>query len=327
MQKALYQAGFSVINLSSPTHLNFQLSASSSHVPGYAPDDAQDLYRVMQQAYAKVKDDVTVTGFDVAGYSLGAMHAAFVAKIDQQQKKFNIQKVYMINPPVNLYNSAVLLDKLTTDNIPVVNGLPNYGIFLDDVIEGLAQSYDPAKGMRFDSDFLYNAYSESRDHGIFHDDNTAPGLIGFSFRLTSGSMLFAADVMTHAGYVVPKEKTFRRNETLVPYIGPSHAVTFHEYIDDMLMPHLLATHSGKNRQQLIKDASLQSIEGFLKSNPNIHVATNSDEIILADGELEYLKSVMGDRITVYPGGGHCGNIDHKTNVADMIAFLKGGNTP
>jgi len=54
VQKALYQAGFHVINIGSPTELNFLLSASSSHIPGYAPDDVRDLYRVMQQAYALV---------------------------------------------------------------------------------------------------------------------------------------------------------------------------------------------------------------------------------------------------------------------------------
>ena len=325
MQKALYQAGFHVINLSSPTQLNFQLSASTSHMPGYAPDDARDLYRVMQQAYGQVKDDIDVTGFHIAGYSLGAMHAAFVAQIDQQQQKFHIQKVYMINPPVNLYNSAGILDALMTDNIPQVSGKPNVGLFLDNVIEGLAQSYQPDQGMRFDNDFLYTAYSEAKDHGVFRDSHTAEGLIGFSFRLTSGAMLFAADVMTKSGYIVPKEKTFKRYETLLPYASGSHIVTFREYVDDVLMPHLLAQHPGKNRQQLIQDASLGAIEPFLKNNPNIHVATNRDEIILAPGELAYLEKTLGSRITVYPTGGHCGNINYKTNVADMISFMKGGN--
>lgn len=327
MQKALYQAGFHVINISSPTQLNFQLSASTSHRPGYAPDDAQDLYRVMQQAYGLLQDDIEVTGFHIAGYSLGALHAAFIANIDKQQQKFHLQKVYMINPPVNLYNSAAILDALMTENIPSVNGAPNAGAFLNNVIEGLAQSYEPDQGVRFDNDFLYTAYSEAKDHGVFRDSHTAEGLIGFAFRLTSGAMVFAADVMTHSGYVVPKEKTFKRYETLLPYAYASHIVTFREYVDDVLMPYLLAQHPGRNRQQLIQDASLQAIEPFLKNNPDIHIATNRDEIILAEGELAYLENLMGHRLTVYPAGGHCGNINHKTNIADMVTFLQGGHTP
>lgn len=327
MQKALYQAGFHVINIGSPTELNFLLSASTSHTPGYAPDDAQDLYRVMQQAYAlvKQKNNVEVTDINVAGYSLGALHAAFVAHLDSQQKKLNINKVYMINPPVNLYNSAIILDKLFADNIPIVNGVPAPGIFLDKVINGLAESYDPRKGMSFNSDFLYNAYIQQRKEGIFANDNTPEGLIGFSFRLTSGSMVFASDVVTHAGYIVPKEKVFGRNESLVKYARESNLVTFKEYVDDMLIPSVEARYAGKTKQSIIRDASLHSIESFLKTNPNIRVATNQDEIILASGELGYLEKVMGDRMVVYPKGGHCGNINFPVNVKDMVAFFKGGN--
>lgn len=327
MQKALYQAGFHVINIGSPTELNFLLSASTSHTPGYAPDDVKDIYRVMQQAYqlVKEKEGVEVTEFNVAGYSLGATHAAFIANLDSQEKKFNIKKVYMINPAVNLYNSAIILDKLFADNIPIVNGVPAPGRFLDRVINGLAESYDPKKGMHFNGDFLYNAYMKDKDHGVFKNDSTPEGLIAFSFRLTSSAMVFASDVMTHAGYIVPKEKVFTANESLVPYARKSNFVTFKEYVDDMVIPSVVAKYPGKTKQNVVKESSLNSIEVFLKTNPNIHVATNSDEIILAKGELNYLEKIFGNRMTVYPKGGHCGNINFPTNVKDMVSFFKGGN--
>ena len=103
IQKLLFHEGFHVINISSPTYLDFLLTASASHMPGYAPDDTQDIYRVMQQAYGRVKDDIEVSAFHITGYSLGAMHAAFIADLDKREKKFNIQKVYMINKTVRLY--------------------------------------------------------------------------------------------------------------------------------------------------------------------------------------------------------------------------------
>lgn len=325
VQKVLYQAGFHVINISSPTYLDFLLAASTSHMPGYAPDDTQDIYRVMQQAYGKIKDDVEVSAFHITGYSLGAMHAAFIADLDKRQKKFNIQKVYMINPPVSLYNSAILLDKLTADDIPSINGVPQAGSFLDHVINELAQDYKPDQGMRLDSDFLYTAYKENQGDGVFSNRHTAAGLIGFSFRLSSGAIVFASDVINHVGYIVPKDKVFTRNESLMYYSRASSMVTFQEYVDDMLIPMLLKKYPNKSREDLIQEASLHSIEKFLVSNPNVHVATNRDEIILADGELAYLEKIMKEKITVYPKGGHCGNINYTINAADMVSFLKGGN--
>ena len=325
LQKALYQAGFHVINLSSPTHLNFLLSASSSNMPGYAPEDAKDIYRVMQQAYAAVKDDIQVTGTHVIGFSLGGLHAAFVGDLDRKEKQLNLQKVYMINPPVNLYSSAQILDKLTTDNMPrSPEGHALMGDFLDAVIGAVAQNYDPAAGMRFDQDTLYATYR----HGDIGDQrkyrHTAGGLIGFVFRLTSGSMVFASDVMNKAGYIVPKEKEFTARESLAYYARAAHVISFKEYVDELLIPTLQTRHPGKSAEQIIQESSLRQVEGFLASDTNVRVATNSNDLILAPGELDYLKSTLGNRVKVYPAGGHMGNILHKTNVADMVAFLKGG---
>ena len=44
-----YREGFHVVILPSPMSWNFALSASRSGAPGYAPEDARDLYEVMQK--------------------------------------------------------------------------------------------------------------------------------------------------------------------------------------------------------------------------------------------------------------------------------------
>ena len=110
--------GFHVISLPSPIHQNFIVNASTTSMPGLITDDAADLYRVMQLAYAQVQDRIEVTGFDLTGYSLGGAQAAFVAKLDDQQHAFDFQRVLLINPPVNLANSAEILDRLLEDNTP-----------------------------------------------------------------------------------------------------------------------------------------------------------------------------------------------------------------
>src|SRR6185369_8872153 len=51
MMKALYQAGFHVITLPSPSNANFIISASQSSVPGDLTEDAADLYRAMETAW------------------------------------------------------------------------------------------------------------------------------------------------------------------------------------------------------------------------------------------------------------------------------------
>ncbi len=54
----------------------------------------------------------------MAGYSLGGAQSAFVAKLDEKENQFNFKKVLMINPPVSLFNSVVILDELLEENVP-----------------------------------------------------------------------------------------------------------------------------------------------------------------------------------------------------------------
>ena len=51
--------------------------------------------------------------------------------------------------------------------------------------------------------------------------------------------------------------------------------------------------------------------------------TNADEIILAPGELEYLRDVFGARAKIFPTGGHGGNLTYRDNVEYMVQFFKG----
>ena len=123
------------------------ISASTTGVPGRCQDDARDLYRVMRLAYERVKDRIEVTAFHLTGYSLGAWHAAFVAKLDAEQKAFDFKKVLLINPPVNLYTSAQRLDAMLVDNIP--GGNANIGGFLQELINQFAAVCSQSEALNF----------------------------------------------------------------------------------------------------------------------------------------------------------------------------------
>src|SRR5690606_9961275 len=48
LKRLFYGAGYHVVQLSSPTSFDFIAAASRFATPGYSPDDAKDIYRVMQ---------------------------------------------------------------------------------------------------------------------------------------------------------------------------------------------------------------------------------------------------------------------------------------
>jgi hypothetical protein len=52
--------------------------------------------------------------------------------------------------------------------------------------------------------------------------------------------------------------------------------------------------------------------------------TNVNDFILTKAELDYLQLIFGDRVKIYPRGGHLGNLEYKENLAYMVAFFTGG---
>ena len=49
---------------------------------------------------------------------------------------------------------------------------------------------------------------------------------------------------------------------------------------------------------------------------------NEDDIILAPGELDYLRGIFQSRAMIYPRGGHLGNLAYKDNVAHVVEFFR-----
>lgn len=124
LQRAFFQAGFHVISLTSPTHINFIVNDSTSMVPGHIVEDSEDLYRVMELSYKKVKGKIDVSEFFLTGKSLGAAQAAFVSKLDEDKKSFNFQKVLMINPPVNLFKkTGITAGRFVVNTVLGIGGL------------------------------------------------------------------------------------------------------------------------------------------------------------------------------------------------------------
>jgi predicted alpha/beta-fold hydrolase len=314
LQSAFWGAGFHVICLSSPTHPNFMANASTSKMPGNSTDDAIDLYRVMDLAWQAARTKIKVTDFYLTGYSLGAAESAFVSKLDEEKGLFNFKKVLMINPPVSLYNSVIILDNMLENNIP--GGPDHFNEYFEKAMTRFSSFYQSHGALDFNDDFLYAMYNENNP-----SEKGMAALIGLSFRISSSNMLFTADVLNNFGYIVPKNLKLSRTDSLTEYHKVTGRQSFVDYIDNLLIPHLSASNPGLTKEHLISGTSLTAIEDYLKTTKKIGLVTNIDDLILKQGEVDYLKQIFQARAKIYPKGGHCGNMDHKENVAYMIDFF------
>ncbi|WP_338668247.1 alpha/beta hydrolase [Pseudodesulfovibrio methanolicus] len=301
LTQVFHEAGYHVVALSSPTHMNFVISASEHGVPGYAPYDVADLDRVMGWVREELAKECTITGYSVAGYSLGGLHAAFLAEMDAATHEFGFEHVLMINPPVSLYRSVTRLDSwLTEENL----GRTTVHHEIEGFIDRFSDYYLHADVTDLDDDFMYDMIT---DIGLKERDFKT--LIGAAFRVSSASMIFSSDVCLRAEYLVPPENyPLKTSSTLLPYARQAFDIPFESYLDEYLLPFLRYNDPTMTRAEAIRRSSLESIRDWLAKTDKVVVVGTRDDVILDEQDVRFLETVFGDRAHLFKHGGHCGNM-------------------
>ncbi|PGH25612.1 serine/threonine protein kinase [Fusobacterium animalis] len=316
MQRIFHDAGYHTIAISSQMSQQFMISASSNSVPGLLLEDNKDIYKAMKLAYNKIKDQVEVTDFYIMGYSLGGSNAAVLSYIDEKEKVFNFKRVFMVNPPVDLYNSAVKLDKYLDD----YTGGKTEGIekllntTLAKVKGGLTSEY-----ANIGADTIYNIVK-----GDILSDAEKEAYIGLAFRLASTDLNFISDFMTRSHVYTKNPEKVDKYTNMKEYFKAVNFATFEDYVNKIGFPYYKKHNKDYSIEALKREASLKVIEDYLRTSPKIAAVTNADELILNEKDFAFLKDVFKDRLVIYPKGGHCGNMFYKENVDVMLKFLNEG---
>ena len=316
MQRIFHDAGYHTIAISSQMSQQFMISASSNSVPGLLLEDNKDIYKAMRLAYNKIKDQVEVTDFYIMGYSLGGSNAAVLSYIDEKEKVFNFKRVFMVNPPVDLYNSAVKLDKYLDD----YTGGKTKGIekLLNTTlakVKGGLTSEDANIG----ADTIYNIVK-----GDILSDAEKKAYIGLAFRLASTDLNFISDFMTRSHVYTKNPEKVNKYTNMKEYFKAVNFATFEDYVNKIGFPYYKKYNKDLTTEDLKEKASLRVIEDYLRTSPKIAAVTNADELILNEKDFAFLKDVFKNRLVIYPKGGHCGNMFYKENVDVMLKFLNEG---
>ncbi len=312
LQKIFYHAGFHAITLNSTFNWRFAAMGSRSERPGIVTEDAEDFYRIMEEVYGAVSSYIQVTDFFLTGYSLGATTSAFVSRLDEKARVFNFKKVLLINPPVNVFTSAMIFDGFVEQNLE-----EGADVFFDRLLEKISRYFQYKGGVTIDSEFLYDIY---RLDPLTQSE--LKGLIGIAFRFALANIIFSVDLLTREGYVIPEGKELSVGESTTPYLKRALNWRFIDYFERVLLPYWKSRHPGANAEDLNRGLGLRQIAGYLNRAPHIGLMHNADDFILGQGDLEFLRSTFGDRAVIYPYGGHCGNLGYPPNVRYMIDFFK-----
>ena len=299
-----YRRGFSVVLISSSFHPEFMSAASQQEVPGYPPADIPELRNAIEQVHSDLNTrypDHFTGRRALMGVSMGAYHTLYLASEQESagSKGLDFDRFIAVNPPVSLQYGASRLDKLysAVNTWPeeeregrIVRTLQKASSLADSTLK-----IDPGKGLPFDlEESMY--------------------LIGLQYRLILRSVIHDS------------QKRHDLDVLQTEINGWQPTASYREISDYSWMEYFYAfvypNFSAKDPElDKVKDffdrGDLRSIESGLRRSKSAFVFTSNNDFLLSEDDHAWLGSTFKERLTVFEGGGHTGNL-YKKEVQDRI---------
>lgn len=307
-----FSGGYSVVTVSSPFNPEFILNGLTETYPGNTPHDAEDLYAALSGIREKLGPRVTTS--TLFGYSMGGIESLFLAAAanGRPQGALHFERVVAANPPVDLRYAGSQFDA-----------------YFDAPLRWPAEERDQRVQEVAMKAFLVARETLAGDGTVARQAAGSPAgpsalpfdreesefLIGLSGRTTLINALQAIDQRGDATLEIPRNE---RDGERGPLLSVVNRSSLRNYADELAIPYYLGkTGNTLSRDELARSASLYAIEDTLRSDKRIRIFHNVDDFIVSGEEMEWLRDVMGERLKVFPGGGHLGNL-HRPEVLQAI---------
>ena len=307
----VYRAGFHVVILPSPMTWNFALAASRSGAPGYTPDDARDLYEVMQRTLRVLRDryDLEITGIHFLGASLGALEGAYVSALDADQRKVGIGQYLLVNPPLDLSYALGKLDEWDALG-------EKFGKERSDAIRARALAIIE----RVSDEEREDAVTIRRLAREFSRFTTQElqFLIAQYVRMSLPELILVTQVLHDQRVLTAAKEQIRER------LREAKRFTLRDYREKIAVPLWTRAAPGPRHdpESLSRQGSLMTILGRLRGNPRVHILHNADDILTDRKSIAAVEAAMGDEMTVYPLGGHLGNLWYWQNRECILGLFR-----
>ncbi|MGZ8454515.1 MAG: hypothetical protein ACXWZE_20705 [Candidatus Binatia bacterium] len=303
--------GSHVVILPSPMSWNFALSANRRGAPGYAPDDARDLYAVMQKTLTVLRDrhDMTITTINFMAVSLGGLEGAYLSVIDADEGKIGIDKYLLVNPPVDLAYAVKKIDEWNA----------------------LASKFGRAKSHQIVARAvaIVDSFSDVRRDNPAVFDRLAKQFAGFSTEelqfLIAENLQSQLPELVYVTQVIHDQKVLRAlKHDKRKRLEEAKDFTFTDYTEKIAVPlwKKQAGSSDADREKYIQGGSLERILARLRGNPKVQIMHNADDFMVERKSIAALKEALGDQVKLYPYGGHLGNLWYPENKEYALRYFR-----
>jgi pimeloyl-ACP methyl ester carboxylesterase len=241
------------------------------------------------------------------GYSMGALESLFIAAAapDEQPPLLKFDRYVAINTPVRMLHGVDMLDEFYQAPLdwPAAERTSDIENTFLKVAALSKTTLTPQTSLPFNA-------IESKF------------LIGLSFRLTLRDIVFSSQRRNNQHVLQNAILNFRRDPAYQEILQYSYK----DYFDKFAVPYYQARGMASPEAELAKAGDLRTCEAGLRSNPAIRVIVNQNDFLLSDQDLAWLRATVApEELTVFPQGGHLGNLGNPAVQKAILEALAGLN--
>lgn len=306
LAELVFSNGFSAVVVSSAFHAEFMERASTAAMPAYLPVDGRDVHVALTEIDRRLNQSYPdrLGARALMGYSMGALHALFIAATapTNQLPLIQFDRFVAINPPVRLLHGVSRLDEFYRAPLdwPETNRTDNIENTFLKVAALSKNTLTPPTSLPFSA-------IESKF------------LIGLTFRLMLRDIIFSSQRRNNQGVLQHAIRNLRRDPVYQEILQNS----YQDYFEKFVVPNYQARGvAAPVAASLEKAGDLRTYAAGLRANPDIRVIVNQNDFLLADEDVEWLRATFtSEQLTVFAQGGHLGNLSNPTVHKSIVGAL------
>jgi hypothetical protein len=144
-------------------------------------------------------------------------------------------------------------------------------------------------------------------------------LIGLTFRFMLRDIIYSSQRRNNQEVLHHPLWKFRRE----PVYQEILQYSYEDYFEKFVVPYYQAQGMASPvAEALEKGDDLRTYDAGLRANPNIRIIVNQNDFLLTDEDLAWFHTTFGpEQLTVFPQGGHLGNLSNPTVQKAILAAL------
>ncbi|MBQ0031437.1 MAG: VacJ family lipoprotein [bacterium] len=299
MAEIVHQAGYAVVIIDSIFHWEYVRSANRGILPGYLTEDRKRLAEFMSRILDDLRADGCIATPEISciGWSMGGLSVVHLANLAERgELPFDVRRLVSINPPASMEHALEPFDSVIA-RARSWSAEDAYQMFVRVApsFYGWAAQDHP----RYDpEDRPADAIGDPWDYAPNMTDEQAQYLMAMTLNRVCPTLIEQRH-REHPFPWIKSELTWSRRRDFRREIG---SVLLREYVSR----YLPTCYEGVPLADMIATVDIRSLDSTLRGSKRLRMIHTRTDPLQTPGDRDYLDEALGDRITWFDEGAHCG---------------------